>query len=97
MKAGTWVIALTLTAAASMTGCTDTQMLANAEPELQRATAIAIGGNAVAPEQIRISDDGEVLEPVGTVHWHASAPTGEFACSALRGQVGYRQPVCVKK
>jgi hypothetical protein len=94
MKAGTLVVALTMTAAASMTGCSTAQVMAEFQPLLQRATAIAIGGNAVAPEQIKISDDPDVHGGSAIIHWHASAPNGEFDCSATRA-VTYT--VCVKK
>jgi hypothetical protein len=97
MKASNSIIALTLTAAASMTGCTTyAQWLAI---ELPRATAIAIGGNAVAPEQVKISDDPGVVDRSGALHWHASAPNGEFDCSGIPIQTlgVVSETVCVKK
>ena len=63
---------------------------------LQRETAIAIGGNAVAPEQIKIADDQDVVGS-GTVHWHASAPSGEFDCSAVKGIAVVTGTVCVRR
>jgi hypothetical protein len=95
MKTGTLVIALTLTATASMTGCA-AEALSRLDPMLQRETAIAIGGNAVAPEQIKIADDQDVVGG-GTVHWHASAPSGEFDCSAVKGIAVVTETVCVRR
>ena len=95
MRPATLVSALTMTATASMTGCV-MEALSSFTPMLQRETAIAIGGNAVAPEQITISDDQDVVGG-GTVHWHASAPTGEFDCSAVKRPGGVTKTVCVRK
>jgi hypothetical protein len=81
-----------LAAAASMSGCAVDQSIP------QRATAIAVGGNAVAPVQVKISDERTVLESFGqSFHWHASAPNGEFDCSAISGEGVLIQTVCVKK
>ncbi len=92
MKAMTLAISATLAVAASMSGCA----LDPAVP--QRATAFAIGGTAVSPDQIRISNQTASVESSVVVHrWHASAPIGEYDCSAVQGEQVLVQPVCVKK
>ena len=92
MKASTVAIASTLAAAASISGCA----LDPAIP--QRATAFAIGGTAVSPDQIRISNQTAAVESSVVVHrWHASAPNGEYDCSAVQSEQLLVQPVCVKK
>ena len=92
MKASIVAIASTLAAAASISGCA-------IDPAIQqRATAFAIGGTAVSPDQITISNQTSTLEASGVVqHWHASAPTGEYDCSGVQGEQLVVQPVCVKK
>lgn len=92
MKASTLAIASTFAAAASISGCA-------LDPAIQqRATAFAIGGTAVSPDQIRISNQTAALESSVVVHrWHASAPIGEYDCSAVQGEQLLVQPTCVKK
>ena len=92
MKASTLAIASTFAAAASISGCA-------VDPAIQqRATAFAIGGTSVAPDQIRISNQTAAVESnVVVQRWHASAPSGEFDCSAVQGDNLMVQPVCVKK
>ncbi len=93
MKAGILAIASGLVAAATICGC------AVADPATeQRSTAIAIGGNAVAPEQINISNQTYTTEKnILIQHWHASAPIGEYDCTAVQGEKWLEQTVCVKK
>ena len=92
MKANTLAIAATLAVAASISGCALDPVAA------QRATAFAIGGTAVAPDQIRISNPTSAPGSPGMVfHWHASAPVGEYECSAVQGDHLLQQPVCVKQ
>lgn len=67
---------------------------------LQRETAIAIGRNEVAPEQVKISEVQGGRFGESGIHWHAAAPTGEFDCSALKSAEpggGVRETLCVKK
>ena len=92
MKASTWAISSTLAAATSISGCA-------LDPAIQqRATAFSIGGTAVSPDQIRISNQTAAVESSVVVHrWHASASTGEYDCSGIRGEQLLVQPVCVKK
>ena len=63
----------------------------------QRATAVAAGNNAVAPEQVKVSDikNGSLVDPA--FRWHASAPNGEFDCSAYEYDGVLAQTLCVKK
>ncbi len=92
MKANTLTIAATLAVAASISGCAVDPVAA------QRATAFAIGGTAVAPDQIRISNSTSAPgSPAMVYHWHASAPAGEYECSAVQGEQVLEQPVCVKQ
>ena len=92
MNARLLVITCTLAAAASLSACA----LDPAIP--QRATAIAVGGNAVAPAQVTISEERTAVESGRqNVYWHASAPNGEFDCSGLLGDGLLQQTVCVKK
>jgi hypothetical protein len=92
MKTSTLAISSILAAAASISGC------AVDIATQQRATAFAIGGTAVSPDQIRISNQLAAVESSGVVHrWHASAPNGEYDCSAVQGEQLLVQPVCVKK
>ena len=92
MQASTLAISSTLVAAVSISGCA-------LDPAIQqRATAFAIGGTAVSPDQIRISNQTAAFESSVVVHrWHASAPNGEYDCSAVQGEQLLVQPVCVKK
>jgi hypothetical protein len=93
MKAHTWIIASTFAAAASISGC------ATSPTAQQRATAFAIGGTAVAPEEIKISDKEVPFMSLGkpVVRWHASTPTGEYDCSGVQSGELLLQPVCAKK
>ena len=92
MKASTLAIAATLAVAASISGCA-------VDPAIeQRATAFAIGGTAVAPDAVRISNQTAAVESgVVIQRWHASAPGGEYDCSAVQAEQLVAQPVCVKK
>ena len=92
MKASTWALSSTLAAAVSISGCA-------MDPAIQqRATAFAIGGTAVAPDQIRISNQTAAVESSVVIHrWHASAPGGEYDCSGVQSERLVVQPVCVKK
>ena len=77
---------------ASISGCA-------VDPAIeQRATAFAIGGTAVAPDEVRISNQTAAVESgVVVQRWHASAPGGEYDCSAVQAEQLVAQPVCVKK
>jgi hypothetical protein len=88
MKTRILTIAL---AAASLTAC------ALDPAEARRATAVAAGNNAVAPEQVKVSDirNGSIADPA--FRWHASAPNGEFECSAYEHDGVLTQTLCVKK
>ena len=92
MKASTLAIIAPLAAAASISGCA-------VDPAIeQRATAFAIGGTAVAPDAVRISNQTAAVESgVVIQRWHASAPGGEYDCSAVQAEQLVAQPVCVKK
>jgi hypothetical protein len=92
MKASDLAISAALAIAASISGCA-------VDPAIQqRATAFAIGGTAVSPDQIRISNPTAAVESSVVVHhWHASAPDGEYDCSAVQGEQVLVQPVCVKR
>jgi hypothetical protein len=92
MKASTLAMASMVAATATISGCA-------LDPAVQqRATAFAIGGTAVSPDQITISGQTAAVEAAVVVHrWHASAPTGEYDCSAVQGEHLLVQPVCVKK
>jgi hypothetical protein len=65
-------------------GCTNTSA------NLQRETARYIGGN-VTPEQVTVSN---VDRGVTDVKWRASAPTGNYDCSA---DDMVRRVYCTKK
>ena len=92
MKASTLAITATLAVAASISGCA-------VDPAIeQRATAFAIGGTSVAPDEVRISNQTAAVESgVVVQRWHASAPGGEYDCSAVQAEQLVAQPVCVKK
>ncbi len=80
-------------AAMSVSGCA-------IDPAIQqRAAAFAIGGTAVAPDQVGISNQTLTPDTPGYVsRWHASVPSGEYDCSAVLGESGLLvQTVCVKK
>ncbi len=70
--------------AVSVIGCASTG------ENLQRETARAIGGN-VSPEQVRVSD---VDRGATSVKWKATAPSGNYDCSA---DDMVRRVLCVKK
>ena len=91
MKTRILMITWASAAASTLSGC------ALDAASAQRATAIAVGNNAVAPEQVKISDTraGNPFAPA--VHWHASAPNGEFDCSAIPRNEALTQTVCVRK
>jgi len=57
---------------------------------LQRETARSIGGN-VSPDQVRVSD---IDRGMTSVKWKATAPTGNYDCSA---DDMVRRVNCVKK
>ena len=57
---------------------------------LQRETARSIGGN-VSPEQVTVSD---IDRGATSVKWKASAPTGNYDCSA---DDMVRRVLCTKK
>ena len=92
MKSIHLAIASALAAAACLSGCA-------LDPSIpQRATASAVGNNALAPEQVVVSDGH--LDVVGgspIYRWHASSPSGEFDCSGVMGDGVLKQPVCVRK
>jgi hypothetical protein len=92
MKASTLAITATLAVAAAISGCA-------VDPAIeQRATAFAIGGTSVAPDAVRISNQTAAVESgVVVQRWHASAPGGEYDCSAVQAEQLVAQPVCVKK
>jgi hypothetical protein len=92
MKASASAISLTLAVTAAVSGCA-------LDPAIQqRATAFAIGGTAVAPEQVRISNPSAAVEASVVVHrWHASVLDGEYECSGVQSEQLLVQPVCVKK
>ena len=92
MKASTLAITATLAVAASISGCA-------VDPAIeQRATAFAIGGTSVAPDEVRISNQTAAVESgVVVQRWHASAPGGEYDCSTVQAEQLVAQPVCVKK
>jgi hypothetical protein len=93
MKTSALAISSTLVVAVGLSGC-----LALDPAIHQRATAFAIGGTAVAPDQVRISNQTASAEVSGVVHrWHASLPNGEFDCSGVQNEQLLVQPVCVKK
>ena len=62
----------------------------NTAANLQRETARYIGGN-VSPEQVTISD---IDRGITDVNWKASAPTGNYDCSA---DDMVRRVYCTKK
>ena len=62
----------------------------NTAANLQRETARYIGGN-VSPEQVTISD---IDRGITDVKWKASAPTGNYHCSA---DDMVRRVYCTKK
>ena len=92
MQAHTYTIPMALALAASISGCA-------LDPAIeQRATAFAIGGTSVAPEQVRISGQTVAVESgVPVQRWHASTPGGEYDCSAVQAEQLAAQPVCVRK
>lgn len=92
MKASTLGVTAPLTFAALISGCA-------VDPAMeQRATAFAIGGTSVAPAEVRISNQtADVESGVVVQRWHASAPSGEYDCSAIQAERLVAQPVCVKK
>jgi hypothetical protein len=67
-----------------MLGCASTG------ENLQRETARSIGGN-ISPEQVKVSD---VDRGVTSVKWKASAPSGDYECSA---DDMVRRVLCIKK
>lgn len=67
-----------------MVGCASTGA------NLQRETARSVGGN-VSPEQVTVSD---VDRGMTSVTWNASAPSGDYACSA---DDMLRRVLCTKK
>jgi len=71
-------------AAIFMYGC------ANTDANLMRETARSIGGN-VSPEQVTVTD---VDRGMSSVKWKASAPTGNYDCSA---DDMVRRVLCTKK
>jgi hypothetical protein len=92
MNASTLAVTATLAVAASISGCA-------VDPAIeQRATAFAIGGTSVAPNEVRISNQTAAVETgVVVQRWHASAPGGDYDCSAVQAEQLVAQPVCVKK
>jgi len=82
----------TLTAATLISGCA-------VDPAIeQRATVFAVGGPAVAPEEVRIFNQTAASESaVAVQRRHATTPGGEYDCSAVQGTQLVAQPVCVKK
>ena len=105
MRSNTFAVSTALLAAVALAGCADA-MIANAEgrlqPQLPRETAVALGRN-VAPEQITVSAVEGVRECNSAqcvLRWKATAPTGDFDCSAVpdrRDNLTLRKAVCVKK
>jgi hypothetical protein len=57
----------------ALAGCASTN------DSLQRATAMSIGGNSVAPDEIVIAN---VQRGMMDVSWTASVGTAQYACSA---------------
>lgn len=71
-------------AALALAGC------ASSTENLQRATAMSIGGN-IAPEQIAVAD---VSRGITDVRWTASAAGQTYSCSA---DDMVRRPYCARR
>lgn len=83
MKSCVRVIGVTMVVA-TLFGC------ANTDANLMRETARSIGGN-VSPDEVAVTD---VDRGMTNVTWKATAPTGNYDCSA---DDMVRRVLCVKK
>jgi hypothetical protein len=95
-------IVFSLTAGLALSGCINTNALQAEEREdMQRVSAVAIREN-IAPDQVTISNvrDASFCTSYCNATWHASAPSGEYDCTAVWGPtqpLGMHKTVCIKK